>query len=886
MKTIILILMLCACCTQTMLGNPPKKIYTLARQNFSINYYQEQIKEWKQVLNQNSKNADAWLNYYLANHNVWQKGGKVTYPETQKIVKDAASKIPNSFEYNYIYYYNSLNKTRDFEYLQKAFELAPDRYETYKEFIQHYELKGDQKQVEKFCEKWLNSGEYSTGIFNWNYNVLAGLEKDAVLITQGENDTYPIWILQYAKVVRKDVRVLNIQLLKNKTYQQRLFEELGIPAFELDYAQAQNESQFFNSMVSHILQNLSNKTAYLGVSIPKGVVNNYEEELYIVGLAFQYSQQLLDNVELIETNYENKFFLDYLNINFHQDLSQEIVEQYNLNYLPAFLILHKHYQGKGEYNKASHLKDLIVNIAKQGGKQKEIEEYLKQAQPVPPGDQPAVFYKQLHTLAYPFPAGLKTLYMNYTEITNMQYELFIKDLLRRKQYKLLERYGSQVVDWRSYLSSEQKDIADVDLYKHGKPEKLNMPVQNISYEAAQAYCEWYTNTYNAIQDKKKAYGQKIIARLPTEREWMLAAIGQPLAGTGELFEPNSKYKYPWYGSIGYKPTVKNDKGCFLININTADEEPCATCPVDDYAALDGGFFPVPADSYFPNNFGLYNMAGNVAEMVAEKGLAKGGSWYHTEKEATIQAQQHYEKAEPYIGFRIVIEKLDDQSELVHKAHTGPPNTRWLTGNLWMDETEINNISWFEYLYWLKTNKPERYERMKQDTLVWNYTYNKPFVNTYHNHPAYRTYPVVGVSHEQATAYCKWRTGVVNEMIGLKPRLLKKYGKVHFRLPTEKEWEYAAHSGTHGGFQGVTNIKKDTIETSTITAPDYSYVANDWNYYHMLGNVAEMIQEKGIAKGGSWQHPKEESQVTSRNRYDKPTNWLGFRCICETEKIPD
>lgn len=880
--------MLCACCIHTSLGNPPKKIYTLARQNFSINYYEEQREEWKNILVKDITNADAWLNYYLASHNIWQKGGKVTYAETQKIVKDAASKIPNSFEYYYIYYYNSLNKAKDFEQLQKAFEIAPERYETYKEFIEHYERKGDQAQVAFFCRKWLNSGEYSTGILNWNYNVLASLEKDAILITQGENDTYPIWILQYAKEVRPDVRVLNIQFLKDKNYQEKVFEALDIPAFELDYAQAKDESQFFNAMVSHILQKLSNRTVYLGVSIPKGVVNNYEEELYIVGLAFQYSSQALDNVQLIETNYENNFFLDYLNINFYQDLSQEIVEQYNLNYLPAFLILHKHYQEKGEYSKASNLKKLIINIATAGGKQKEIEEYLAQEKPVPPGDKPTIAYKDFLIGMRAFPVDFKMNLISQTEITNAQYDLFLKDLLRQKRYKDLEKYGHPNVDWRSFLSEKEKNLSDEELFSNGHPNAPKAPVQNISYEAAQAYCAWYTHTHNTIDHKRKFYGKKIIARLPTEREWMLAAIGQPLAGSQQLFEKDSKLNYPWSLAEGRHNEIRNEKGCFLANINTNGEESCETCPMSQDAALDGCFFPVRADAYFPNDFGLYNMSGNVAEMVAEKGIAKGGSWFHPEEQTTIQARNYYDQPQPYIGFRMVIEVLDDDDDFktVHKTYTGPANTRWLVTNLWMDETEINNISWKEFLYWLKENQPEDYERMKLDSLVWNQEHNQPFINSYHNNPTYNAYPVVGVTHEQASAFCKWRTERVNEMIASKPRLLKKYGKVHFRLPTEKEWEYAAHSGFNGDFQGETNIKTDTSSSAKITAPDYSYVANAWNYYNMLGNVAEMIEEKGIAKGGSWQHPKEESQVTSRNNYDKPTNWLGFRCICETEKMPD
>ena len=64
----------------------------------------------------------------------------------------------------------------------------------------------------------------------------------------------------------------------------------------------------------------------------------------------------------------------------------------------------------------------------------------------------------------------------------------------------------------------------------------------------------------------------------------------------------------------------NSKGCFLANFNTIEEAPCETCP---QTSMDGGFFPVGVDTYLPNEYGLYNTIGNVAEMTAVKGKAKG-----------------------------------------------------------------------------------------------------------------------------------------------------------------------------------------------------------------------------------------------------------------------
>ncbi len=112
------------------------------------------------------------------------------------------------------------------------------------------------------------------------------------------------------------------------------------------------------------------------------------------------------------------------------------------------------------------------------------------------------------------------------------------------------------------------------------------PVVGVNWHQAQAFCAWrtiYKNTY------WETYDEPITEdfRLPTEYEWEYAARGGRIGNN-----------YPWGG-----PYTRNSKGCMLANFK----------PLRGNYGADGGMYPVRVDSYFPNDFGLYNMAGNVAE---------------------------------------------------------------------------------------------------------------------------------------------------------------------------------------------------------------------------------------------------------------------------------
>lgn len=244
----------------------------------------------------------------------------------------------------------------------------------------------------------------------------------------------------------------------------------------------------------------------------------------------------------------------------------------------------------------------------------------------------------------------------------------------------------------------------------------------------------------------------------------------------------------------------------------------------------------------------------------------------------------------------------------------PPGTIRINDTLFVDETEVANIHWREYLYYLEGIKKDSsaYVAALPDTAVWRMdtAWNEPVSEYYFRHPGFNNYPVTGISYEQAVAFCKWRTFAANFTVYTRKNKIKNAMehlddpfpiKFTYRLPTKAEWEMIAAGKLNDRFAypyGYPAIyfkwkrktskafncdysalegKKDTT-CSFYTAEVKSYYPNSSGAYCMIGNLAEMVAEKGIAKGGSFLHPLDSCRIATDQHYSQPGRWLGFRCV--------
>ncbi len=176
---------------------------------------------------------------------------------------------------------------------------------------------------------------------------------------------------------------------------------------------------------------------------------------------------------------------------------------------------------------------------------------------------------------------------------NFEYEWYdwtaaASDEGKSKRNKFIKRetvnaYPDTLVWIRDYSYSYNEPMAR-NYFWH--PAFDDYPVVGVDWHMANAFCYWRTQMWNKYEGGRQGVNTEDF-RLPTEFEWEYAARGG-----------HDNTPYPWGG-----PYVRNAKGCILANFK----------PGRGNYPEDGGMYTVRADAYFPNDYGLYNMSGNVAE---------------------------------------------------------------------------------------------------------------------------------------------------------------------------------------------------------------------------------------------------------------------------------
>ncbi len=199
--------------------------------------------------------------------------------------------------------------------------------------------------------------------------------------------------------------------------------------------------------------------------------------------------------------------------------------------------------------------------------------------------------------------------------------------------------------------------------------------------------------------------------------------------------------------------------------------------------------------------------------------------------------------------------------------------RVTVSSFYIDETEVTNFHWLEYLYWIQrtyTDFPMIYKKALPDTLVWRskLAYNEPYTEYYLRHPSYRDYPVVGVNWLQASDFCAWRSDRVNEYVLIREGVLlwnpnqqnepfsaQAYLAGQYEAGENPRGQIPDLDPSKGGQDGSGKIKTKNLATRKVRMEDGILLPRyrlpteaEWEYaaYGLLGHLNdERILERRI-----------------------------------------
>ncbi len=164
----------------------------------------------------------------------------------------------------------------------------------------------------------------------------------------------------------------------------------------------------------------------------------------------------------------------------------------------------------------------------------------------------------------------------------------------------------------------------------------------------------------------------------------------------------------------------------------------------------------------------------------------------------------------------------------------PPGTVKIDTALFMDQSECTNFNWLEYLYWINHlygKKSPEYIAALPDTTLWEFESEElqGYKTNHFRHPAYRDYPIVGLTYQQMTAYCNWRSDRVCEY------MLVRLGKI--------EWDTNQTATSHFTIGGYLNGSYGNYQPSADFTKIPNYYLPNYNEWLKAEKYAQSIYSK-------------------------------------------
>lgn len=291
--------------------------------------------------------------------------GKQT--QLNQVVDKLEALNANSFEYHYASYLNARFDTAAGHHLLEARRLAPGNNELLPELTLFYEAKGDPAQQQRYCKLIQQQNLYDPFLYSYARNLLKSVEQGAFLITRGEWDTQPLWVLQKVQGFRTDVTILQMELL----HQEKYFNRVMAP-FRLKKGAYKRFVTDKGAFFRELAQAGEKKPVYLSATVEKQLLGKAAEHLYTTGLAMKLTTKPYDNLPVLKANWNTFDPSTLMPASPNTELNRMAA-----NYLLPMGLLYQYEVTEGNQAGAEKLKQQMTNLAQKAGKSEELNRFLK-----------------------------------------------------------------------------------------------------------------------------------------------------------------------------------------------------------------------------------------------------------------------------------------------------------------------------------------------------------------------------------------------------------------------------------------------------------------------------------------------------------------------------
>lgn len=316
LASLAIVLSLISCSKQA----TPEPQISFAEEHRPHQYYVEQAELWWSALERDFTSEDAWYNYYRACRNAqgtadWREDFVNESPNLRlgkDIVLLMEEHIPNSFVFHFVKGSTGGVDPSAGEDLKRAYQLNPDFSPVYPSMVTLANSTHDYNLRKEVNSRWHKRNEINPGLLSYAEDVLHSLDSGAVILTQHDNDTYPLWMLQDARGLRPDVSVINIDFLLLESYRAEIFNEFNIPAFQLPEIDVDDYRENWTNVVHHFLGSyMGERPLYIALTVSDEWYKGFVKDLRLEGLALHYNPK--DEESSDEKNMEIVFERFHLN---------------------------------------------------------------------------------------------------------------------------------------------------------------------------------------------------------------------------------------------------------------------------------------------------------------------------------------------------------------------------------------------------------------------------------------------------------------------------------------------------------------------------------------------------------------------------------------------